>query len=139
MEKTSYTYRTKVDLSYTEAVDRVVQELQKEGFSVLTEIDIKAKLKQKLGVDFRRYVILGACNPPLAHRALRAEIDVGTLLPCNVVVYEDGPRRSVVAAMAPQAALALVDNDELAEIATEADRRIGKVIDALEVPQEATR
>ena len=100
---------------------------------MLCEIDIKEKLKEKLGVDFRNYVILGACNPSLADRALQAELDIGLLLPCNVIVFETGPASSVVAAMAPLAALGMVsDNPELAEVAREADRRLRAALAAVE-------
>jgi uncharacterized protein (DUF302 family) len=103
-----YGIRVQVPLPYDEAVASVTAALKQEGFGVLTTIDVRNTLKQKLDVDFRRYVILGACNPPLAHRALQSELDVGLLLPCNVIVYEDGAANSVVAAMAPLAMLGLV-------------------------------
>ncbi len=107
--------------------------MTQEGFGVLTTIDVQETLKQKLDVDFRRYVILGACNPPLAHRALQSEIDIGLLLPCNVVVYEDGPGNSVVAAIAPLSIVALVgDNPGVAAIAREADDRLRRALTSLE-------
>lgn len=94
---------------------------------------MKAKLKEKLGADFRRYVILGACNPPLAHRALQSELEVGVLLPCNVIVYETPDGGSVVAAMAPVAAMSVVPgNEELETVAKEADSRLRKALAALE-------
>ncbi|MBP1633619.1 MAG: uncharacterized protein H6Q10_193, partial [Acidobacteria bacterium] len=91
MQETRYGLRVELPVDYAEAVERTTVALKAEGFGVLTTIDVKATLKQKLDVDFRRYVILGACNPPLAHKALSTELEIGLLLPCNVVVYEDGP------------------------------------------------
>jgi uncharacterized protein (DUF302 family) len=128
-QTTRYGISTTVELEYTRAVERTKEELAKEGFGVLSEIDIAATLKKKLDVDFRPYVILGACNPPLAHRALTAERDLGLLLPCNVVVYAtDQPGRSVVAAMDPEAALELTGNPEVREIAAEVRARLERVL-----------
>jgi uncharacterized protein (DUF302 family) len=131
-QTTRYGISTTVDLRYERAVERTKEELSKEGFGVLSEIDIAATLKKKLDVDFRPYVILGACNPPLAHRALTAERDLGLLLPCNVVVYaadEDG--KSVVAAMDPEAALELTGNAEVREVAREVKSRLERVLDGV--------
>jgi uncharacterized protein (DUF302 family) len=131
-QTTRYGISTTVDLRYERAVERTKEELSKEGFGVLSEIDIAATLKKKLDVDFRRYVILGACNPPLAHRALTAERDLGLLLPCNVIVYaadEDG--KSVVAAMDPEAALELTGNAEVREVAREVKSRLERVLDGV--------
>jgi uncharacterized protein (DUF302 family) len=134
MEETRYGLKVAVDAPYTEAVARTTEALKSQGFGVLTTIDVQQTLKAKLDRDFRRYVILGACNPPLAHRALQAELEVGLLLPCNVVVYEADDSSSVVAAMAPLAALGIVgDNRELADVAAEADARLRKALAALEV------
>ena len=128
-QTTRYGIATTVDLEYALAVDRTREELSKEGFGVLCEIDISATLKKKLDADFRPYVILGACNPPLALRALTAERDLGLLLPCNVVVYAaDEPGRSVVAAMDPEAALELTGNPEVREIAREVKARLERVL-----------
>jgi uncharacterized protein (DUF302 family) len=132
MEETAYGLRTEVSVPYEQAVETVTAALKEEGFGVLTSIDVKETLKKKLDADFRRYVILGACNPPLAHRALQAEPEIGLLLPCNVVVYETEPGRSAVAAMAPLAALGIVANPELQEVAKDADARLRRVIDTLE-------
>ena len=131
-QSTRYGISAKVDLPYGEAVERTREELQKVGFGILTEIDIAATLRKKLDVDFRPYVILGACNPPLAHRALTAELDIGLLLPCNVIVYadEDG-KGSVVAAMDPQAALALTGNPEVADMAREVRELLEKALSAV--------
>jgi uncharacterized protein (DUF302 family) len=131
-QTTRYGIGTTVDLPYPQAVERTREELAKEGFGILTEIDIAATLKKKLDVDFRPYVILGACNPPLAHRALEAERDIGLLLPCNVIVYaadEDG--RSVVAAMDPEEALSLTDNDEIRPVAAEVRERLSRALEAV--------
>jgi uncharacterized protein (DUF302 family) len=133
MEQTAYGLRITVPLPYDEAVEKTTAALKQEGFGVLTTIDVKQTLKQKLDADFRRYVILGACNPPLAHRALQAEIDIGLLLPCNVVVYESTPRESVVAAMAPMLIVGMVgQNAELHAVATEADARLRRALTSLE-------
>jgi uncharacterized protein (DUF302 family) len=122
-----------VALPYDQALARATDELKKEGFGVLTTIDVKATLKQKLDKDFRKYAILGACNPQLAHRAFEAELEIGLLLPCNVVVYETAPGQSVVAAMAPVAAIGMVGGDPaLKEVAREADQRLRRVLAALE-------
>lgn len=133
MKTTEYAHRVELELPYDEAVERVTEELKEQGFGVLTEIDMKTKLKEKLGADFRRYVILGACNPPLAHRALQSELEIGVLLPCNVIVYETPGGGSVVAAMAPLAAMSVVaGNEDLKTVAREADSRLRKALAALE-------
>ena len=133
MEQTTrYGISTTVGLPYEQAVERTREELSKEGFGILSEIDIAATLKKKLDVDFRPYVILGACNPPLAHRALTAERDIGLLLPCNVIVYaadEDG--ETIVAAMDPEAALELTGNDEVREVARDVKARLQRVLEAV--------
>ena len=105
MEETRYGLRVEVPLDFEQAVARATEALKAQGFGVLTTIDVKQTLKEKLDRDFRKYLILGACNPPLADRALQAKLEIGLLLPCNVIVYETSPGRSVVAAMAPLAAL----------------------------------
>jgi len=133
MEDTRYGLRVLVPLAYEEAVERTTQALKAEGFGVLTTIDVKQTLKQKLDREFRKYLILGACNPPLADRALHAELEIGLLLPCNVVVYETEPGQSVVAAMAPIAALGVVGaNPDLAIVANEADQRLRRALASLE-------
>jgi uncharacterized protein (DUF302 family) len=133
MEETRYGLRVVVPLAYEQAVERASEALKAEGFGVLTTIDVKQTLKQKLDREFRKYVILGACNPPLADRALHAELEIGLLLPCNVIVYETEPGRSTVAAMAPIAALGIVgENAELQGVAREADQRLRRALASLE-------
>lgn len=128
-QTTRYGIGRTVNLPYDRAVQRTREELGKEGFGVLTEIDVAATLKKKLDVTFRPYVILGACNPPLAHRALTAERDIGLLLPCNVVVYAaDEPGKSVVAAMDPIAALALTGNEQVRTVAQDVRARLERVL-----------
>lgn len=131
-QTTRYGISTTVPLDYGAAVERTKEALAAEGFGVLSEIDVAATLKKKLDVDFRPYVILGACNPPLAHRALTAERDIGLLLPCNVVVYaDDQPGRSVVAAMDPVEALQLTGNDAIRPLAEDVKARLTRVLEAL--------
>jgi uncharacterized protein (DUF302 family) len=133
MEETRYGLRVEVALPYDQALTRATEALKADGFGVLTTIDVQQTLKQKLDKDFRKYTILGACNPPLAERALRAELEIGLLLPCNVVVYETAPGRSIVAAMAPIAALGVVgENGELRAVATEADQRLRRALASLD-------
>lgn len=126
-----YALRRRLSLPYEEAVENVVTALKDEGFGVLTEVDVKATVKEKLDVDFRKYVIMGACNPPLAHQALRADLDIGLLLPCNVIVYEDAGE-SVVAILDPISMLDVVENPDLDPVAEEARTRLRRVAKALE-------
>jgi uncharacterized protein (DUF302 family) len=124
---TGYTLRKTTTLPFGDAVQKVRAELAQEGFGVLCEIDVQATLREKLGVETGRYLILGACNPPLAHRALEAEPELGALLPCNVVVYErDG--QTHVAAIDPERMLSIVGNEALAEVAAEVRERLGRVV-----------
>lgn len=132
MEETRYGLRVDVDMPYDEAIVRVTDALKQEGFGVLTTIDVQQTLRQKLNRDFRRYVILGACNPVLADRALHVELEIGLLLPCNVIVYEREPGHSSVAAMAPVPAMTLVGKPELSAVAEEADRRLRSALSRLE-------
>lgn len=130
--KVEYGIRTTVNLPYAEALERTREALKAEGFGVLSEIDIREKLNEKLGVDFHPYVILGACNPPLAYKALQAEPEIGLLLPCNVIVYADGPARSVVSAIDPETMIALVgDKPAVREVAADARARLRRVIASL--------
>jgi uncharacterized protein (DUF302 family) len=119
-------------VTYDEAVEKVTEALKAEGFGVLTEIDVRATLRKKLGVEFRRYVILGACNPPLAYQALSSELEIGLLLPCNVIVYEDDQGNAVVSALNPMAALGVVDNPDLLGVAEEVTQRLQRVIASLD-------
>lgn len=132
MEETKYGLRVDLPISYDAAIERVTDALRQEGFGVLTSIDVQQTLKKKLDRDFRRYVILGACNPNLADRALHAELEIGLLLPCNVIVYEREPGTSSVAAMAPLPAMGLVGNPEVVSVAREADARLRAAIERLE-------
>lgn len=129
-ELSKYGFSKTVDLPYAEAVEKTRAALQKEGFGVLCEIDIKEKLKEKLGVDFRNYVILGACNPPLAYESLQQEINIGLLLPCNVIVYEqDG--RTVVSAVDAAKLLSIVANPKLESTASEVNERLRRVVNSI--------
>ena len=129
---TSIGIRATVNLPYEQAVVKTTEALKAQGFGVLTQIDVKSVMKQKLNVDFRRYVILGACNPPLAHRAFSANLDVGLLLPCNVTVHEDGDK-SVVTAADPVVLLgALQEDPSLQEVAAEVRSRMQQVIASLQ-------
>jgi len=132
VDETAYGLRVEVPATYEQAVERTTAALKAEGFGVLTTIDVKQTIKQKLDKDFRKYLILGACNPPLAHRALETELEIGLVLPCNVIVYESGPGKSVVAAMAPLSAMSVVGNPALTPVAQEADQRLRRALRTLE-------
>jgi uncharacterized protein (DUF302 family) len=130
---TDYGMRTHLDLPYEVAIEAAMAALQTEGFGVLTQIDVKATLKQKIDADFRRYIILGACNPNLAHRALTAETEIGLFLPCNVIVYEDEDGSgSVVSIIDPHAMFSAGASAELAPVADEAKTRLQRVLEKLE-------
>lgn len=129
---TSYGLTKTITLPFEQAIERTTQVLQEEGFGVLTEIDIKAKFKEKLDVEFKKYVILGACNPPLAHRALQAEPMIGLLLPCNVIVVEESAEQTLVAAIDPDTMVKMIpDNPAIAEVALDARDRLEKALRAL--------
>lgn len=130
-QTTPYGISISTALPWDDAVTRVKEELAKEGFGVLSEIDLAATLKKKLDVDLPPHVILGACNPPLAHKAVLAEPEIGLLLPCNVVVRQDGDR-CVVSAMDPVEALSLAENGELAPVAGDVRARLARVLEAVE-------
>jgi uncharacterized protein (DUF302 family) len=128
----TYGFGVIVTMPYDRAIERTKALLREQGFGVLTEIDVRATLKDKLDIAFRPYVILGACNPPLAYRALQAELGVGLLLPCNVVVYENDDGTSTVAALDPDAALGIIGDDPaIAEVARQARMRLKSVIDGM--------
>jgi uncharacterized protein (DUF302 family) len=128
---TEYGFSRELDMPYEQAVEEATVALKEEGFGVLTEIDVKATLKKKLDVDFRRYIILGACNPPFAFKALNAELEIGLMLPCNVIVYETEDGGSVVSAMNPMAALGIVDNPELQEVAEKVTEKVQRAVQSL--------
>lgn len=127
----SYCFSKKVGLNFEEAIAKTSEELKKEGFGILTEIDVTATLKKKLNVDFRNYRILGACNPPFAYRALLAEPNIGTMLPCNVIVQELSDGTIEVAAVDPLASMQAIQNSELQTIAKEIQLKLKKVIEQL--------
>lgn len=128
----SYYDKRRVDASFEEAIELAREALSEEGFGILCEIDVTEKMEAKLDLDeFRDYRVLGACNPPLAKEGLDAEIDLGTLLPCNVVVYVDDDGETVVSAVDPGAMLSVVDNPALDPIAEDVDERLGRVLDSL--------
>lgn len=126
-----YSFSTRFGGGYEEAIRRVTEELAREGFGVLTEIDVKATLKKKLDVDRRPYIILGACNPALANQALNAEPDIGVLLPCNVIVREEEDGGITVTFMDPQSVLQLVNREEVQPLAAEVKTRLERVRDAV--------
>jgi uncharacterized protein (DUF302 family) len=132
MMSTDYGFGRKFDIPYEKAVEKATAALKEEGFGVLTEIDVKATLKKKLDVDFRRYVILGACNPPHAYDALNAELEIGLMLPCNVIVYETEDGGSVVSALNPMAALGIVDNATLLDVAETVTEKLQRAVNSLE-------
>ncbi len=131
MTTASYAMARTLDVPFDEADRRVRDALQAEGFGILTEIDVKATMKKKLDIDFPRYAILGACNPPLAHQALQAEPDIGLLLPCNVVVRELPDGRTMVEAIDPVIQLSVADNPDLPAVAEDVRQRMRRAIDAV--------
>jgi uncharacterized protein (DUF302 family) len=127
----SYYHNRTVNKGFEETISAVTEALKKEGFGVLTQIDLSVKLKEKLGVDFRRYVILGACNPPLAYKALQTEDKIGVMLPCNIIVQEWAPDKVEIAAIDPTASMAAVGNPTLSSIASEVSGKLKKVVDSI--------
>ena len=126
----TYGFSKTTSHSYERAIERVTEELAKEGFGVLTEIDVAATLRQKLNVAFDKYVILGACNPPFAYEALKAERDIGLLLPCNVIVYEEDGK-TFIAGVKPTLTMTMVGNQKLEKVAYEVERKLSKAIDSV--------
>lgn len=131
MEQINYGFSKVVDLGYEEAIEKVTEELKKEGFGILTEIDVKETLKKKLDVDFKPYKILGACNPPFAYKSLQAEEQIGLMLPCNVIVYVNDDNETIVAAIDPMASMQAVKNDKLGEVAETIQSKLKKVVERL--------
>ncbi len=128
--QSAYGLSRELDMPYDDTLERVKDALKSEGFGVLTEIDVQDTLQQKLQVDFRRYQIIGACNPALAHKALQAELQVGLLLPCNVIVYEEAGG-TTVAAFDPVAAMGLAQNSALEDVAREAKERLKRALESI--------
>jgi uncharacterized protein (DUF302 family) len=128
---TDYGFRATLNIPYEEAIEKATAALKEEGFGVLTEIDVKTTLKQKINADFQRYIILGACNPNLAYQALQNELEIGLLLPCNVIVYETDEGHAVVSIVNPLAMLGVVENDDLKAVADEATARLTRVVEKL--------
>jgi len=125
-----YGFSKMVDMSYEQTIEKVTAELKKEGFGVLTSIDVKETLKQKINVDFKKYTILGACNPPIAHRALLEEEELGLLLPCNVIVYEKD-NKTQVSIFDPMVMTWIMENDNMKPIATEVQEKLQRVLAAV--------
>jgi len=132
-----YYISKKIDATFEQAVDRVKESLEVEGFGILSEINIHEKLKAKLGVDFRRYVILGACNPAYALKALQSEDKIGTMLPCNVIVQELGKNEVEVAAIDPIASMMAIENPKLAKLAADIKKKLERVIESLHTGVES--
>ena len=127
----SYYFSKRVKMSFEEAEEKIIDELKKEGFGILTTIDVAGTLKKKLDVDFRRYKILGACNPPFAYKALKSEDKIGTMLPCNVILQELDDSNVEVAAVDPEASMMAVQNEQLADIASQIQKKLKKAVDNL--------
>jgi len=126
----NYGFSKTLDIPFEQAIEKVTSELKKEGFGVLTSIDVKETLKQKINVDFKKYTILGACNPPIAHKALQEEEELGLLLPCNVIVYEKDNKTNV-SFFDPMVMTWVIDNDNMKPIATEVKEKLQKVLEAV--------
>lgn len=127
----SYYFSTTLDTDFDKSIEKVTEELKKEGFGILTEIDVKDTFKKKLDVDFRKYRILGACNPTMAHQAIQAESRIGTMLPCNVIVQELEDGKTEISAVDPVASMQAVKNDQLEPIATQVRDKLKRVISSL--------
>jgi len=125
-----YGFSKTVDMPFEQTIEKVTTELKKEGFGVLTSIDVKETLKQKINVDFKKYTILGACNPPIAHKALQEEEELGLLLPCNVIVYEKDDKTRI-SIFDPMVMTWIVENDQMKTIATEVQEKLQRVLKAI--------
>lgn len=125
-----YGFSKSVDLSFEKTIEKVTEELKKEGFGVLTSIDVKETLKKKINVDFKNYTILGACNPPIAHKALLEEEELGLLLPCNIIVYEKGDK-TVVSVFDPMIMTKIIDNNKVLPVAKQVKEKLGRVLQAV--------
>jgi len=125
-----YGFTKTLDEPFDSVMERTKQELQKEGFGILTSIDVREKFKEKLGIDFRKYVILGACNPPSAHQAITIEENIGLLLPCNVIVYEKDDK-TVVSIIKPSVAMNMIQNEQLLEVARKVEQKLKKVFESI--------
>lgn len=131
MKKTNYGYSKKVSFSFEEAIEKVKKELQKEDFGILTEIDVRATLKKKLDIDFEKYTILGACNPPNAYESLKTEIEIGLMLPCNVIVYQKMDD-VFVSAVLPTVSMGMIENESLKGIAINIENKLKRAVDNLQ-------
>lgn len=126
----NYGFTKELDVPYQTVIEQVREALKKEGFGILTEIDVKEKMKEKLGIDMRKYIILGACNPPNAYKAILVEENIGLMLPCNVIVYEKG-NKTVLSVIRPTIAMQMIDNMKLPKIAEAVEGQLKKVFDAI--------
>ena len=125
-----YGFTKEIDASFEETINKVTNELKKEGFGILSQIDVSEKLKEKLGIEFKKYMILGACNPPSAHKAILAEENIGLMLPCNVVIYER-QNKTVISMIRPRVAMQMINNAELEQIASTVEGKLKKVFDSI--------
>lgn len=125
-----YGFKKEIDLPFKKAEEVVTEELKKKGFGILTKIDVKEKFKEKLGIEFQNYVILGACNPPYAHKSILAEEDIGLMLPCNVVIYEK-EGKTVLSIIRPSIAMGMIENEALKQIAIEVEAKLKEVFDSI--------
>ncbi len=126
----NYGFIKEVEISLEEAVRKVTEELKKEGFGILTKIDVQDKFREKLGIEFKKYVILGACYPSSAYKAILSEENIGLMLPCNVIVYEKG-NKTIISIIKPTVAMGMIDNEELREIAEKIEKKLGDVINSI--------
>ena len=126
----NYGFSKQIDLPFEKAEEVVTEELKKKGFGILTKIDVREKFKEKLGIEFKNYVILGACNPPYAHKAILAEEDIGLMLPCNVVIYEK-EGKTILSVIKPSIAMGMIENEALKQIAFEVESKLKQVFDSI--------